>query len=56
MGSGARRAGRPREMYFRTTPVFETGSQKYAWLNRIVAVGIGETAPTGVELTVFRVL
>ena len=44
------------EMYFRTTPVFETGSGKYGWLNRTVAVGIGETTPTGVLLTVFRVL
>ena len=46
----------PDEMYFRTTPVFETGSEKYGWLNRIVAVGIGEATPTGVRLTVFRVL
>ncbi|NJM33953.1 MAG: DUF3237 domain-containing protein, partial [Rhodomicrobium sp.] len=29
------------DLYFRTTPVFETGSEKYAWLNRIVTVGIG---------------
>ena len=44
------------EMYFRTTPVFETGSAKYGWLNRVVAVGIGQTTATGVLLTVFRVL
>jgi hypothetical protein len=43
------------EMYFRTTPVFETGSEKYGWLNRIISVGIGETTATGVLLTVFRV-
>jgi len=43
------------EMYFRTTPVFETGSDKYGWLNRIISVGIGETTATGVLLTVFRV-
>ena len=44
------------ELYFRTTPVFETGSEKYGWLNRIIAVGIGEATATGVLLTVFRVL
>ena len=43
------------EMYFRTTPVFETGSAKYGWLNRIISVGIGEATATGVLLTVFRV-
>ncbi len=46
----------PGELYFRTTPAFETGSEKYGWLNRIVAVGLGETTATGVLLTVFRVL
>lgn len=44
------------ELYFRVTPVFETGSEKYRWLNRIVAVGIGEATTTGVVLTVYRVL
>ena len=29
----------PREYYFRSTPVFETGDSRYAWLNGIVAVG-----------------
>jgi hypothetical protein len=32
----------PAEYYFRTTPYFETSSQKYAWLNKIVAVGVGQ--------------
>ncbi len=27
------------EMYFRSTPYFETTSDKYAWMNDIVAVG-----------------
>ena len=31
----------PSEYYFRTNPVFETGSPKYAWLNHTVAVGVG---------------
>ena len=31
----------PAEYYFRTSPVFETGSEKYSRLNRLVAVGVG---------------
>lgn len=44
------------DLYFRTTPVFETGSEKYAWLNRIIAVGIGAITAAGAELEVFQVL
>src|SRR5262245_40095722 len=46
------RAADPAEYYFRTTPVFEIGSEKYAWLNRTVAVGVGRRTPTGVAYTV----
>ena len=46
----------PSEYYFRTTPVFETASEKYGWLNRIVAVGIGRLTPTGVGYKVYAVL
>ena len=31
----------PSEYYHRNTPYFETASSKYAWLNRIVTVGLG---------------
>ena len=40
----------PVDYYFRTTPYFETSSQKCAWLNKIVAVGVGQ-----VELSKGRV-
>ena len=30
------------DQYFRTTPRFETGDERYAWLNDIQAVGIGD--------------
>ena len=46
----------PSEYYLRTTPVFETGSEKYGWLNRIVAVGIGKPTPPGVSYTVYAIL
>jgi hypothetical protein len=32
---------------FRTVPRFETAAPKYAFLNRLVAVGIGEIRPEG---------
>lgn len=46
----------PDEYYFRTTPRFETGAEQYAWLNRTVAVGVGQRTPTGIAYRVFRVL
>jgi hypothetical protein len=33
--------------YFRTVPRFETAVPKYAFLNRLLAVGIGEIRPDG---------
>ena len=33
--------------YFRTLPRFETAAPKYAFLNRLLAVGIGELQPDG---------
>ena len=33
--------------YFRTVPRFETATPKYAFLNRLLAVGIGEIRPDG---------
>ncbi len=46
----------PSEYYFRTTPYFETGSEKYRWLNRIVAVGYGERTQAGVSYKVYAIL
>jgi hypothetical protein len=37
----------PATYYFRTLPRFETAAEKYAFLNRIVAVGVGEARPDG---------
>jgi hypothetical protein len=33
---------RRNEYYFRITPYFETGSKKYAWINKVCSVGYGE--------------
>ncbi len=46
----------PSLYYFRSTPVFETASQKYDWLNRIIAVGTGRREPSGPIYDVFEVL
>jgi hypothetical protein len=46
----------PSEYYFRTAPFFETSVEKYAWLNRIVAVGTGHRLPAGPIYTVYQVL
>jgi hypothetical protein len=37
----------PARYYFRTVPRFETSAEPYAFLNRIVTVGVGETRPDG---------
>ena len=42
--------------YFRLSALFETGSEKYGWLNRIIAVGIGDRLPDGPVYSVFEVL
>ncbi len=46
----------PSEYYFRTAPVYETASEKYGWLNRIVAVAVGKLAPNWVGYTVHEIL
>ena len=46
----------PSEYYFRTTPVYETASEKYGWLNRTVAVAVGRFKPGWVGYTVYAVL
>ena len=46
----------PGEYYFRTSPFFETSSEKYAWLNNIVSVAVGERLAAGVKYRVFEIL
>jgi hypothetical protein len=45
----------PSLYYMRTTPRFETGDSRYAWLNRIVCVASAARRPAAVELEVFEV-
>ncbi len=44
---GIRDDGAPGAPYFRTVPRFETAEPKYAFLNRLLAVGTERFAPTG---------
>ena len=44
------------EYYLRTAPFFETSAERYAWLNRIVSVAMGERLAAGVAYEVFEVL
>ena len=45
----------PALYYMRTTPRFETGDARYAWLNRIVCVATGARRAAAVELEVFEI-
>jgi Protein of unknown function (DUF3237) len=46
----------PAAYYFRISPMFETASANYDWLNRILAIGIGHRQPDGPVYSVFEVL
>jgi len=35
------------QYYLRINPLYENASEKYAWLNKVVAVGTGQTGATG---------
>ena len=46
----------PSLYYMRTTPLFETGDARYAWLNRLICVGTGGRHKSSVSLEIFEVL
>jgi hypothetical protein len=46
----------PSAYYFRTSIFFETGSERYAWMNKILAIGSGYREPAGPRYQVFEVL
>ena len=43
----------PSDYYFRTAPTFRTGDERYAWLNKTLAVGVGRFTPEGLGYRVF---
>jgi hypothetical protein len=44
------------ELYWRTTPIFETNAAKYEWLTRIIAVGVGKNVPGKAAYSIYHVL
>ncbi len=46
----------PTRYYFRSAPRFETASEKYGFLNRLLAVGVGENRPGGPVHTIEEIL
>ena len=46
----------PGSYYFRTTPYFETSSEKYAWMNRICSIATGSREANRRTFDVFQVL
>ena len=46
----------PSEYYFRIAPFFETGAEKYDWLNRVVTVGTGHRLASGPVYEIYQIL
>ena len=46
----------PGDYYFRINPLFQTADPNYAWLNEVLAVGIGHRLPEGPLYSVFEIL
>ena len=46
----------PSEYYMRATPYYETASEKYGWLNRIVSLAYGHRMAGGAIYQVFEIL
>jgi hypothetical protein len=46
----------PGDYYFRIAPLFETAATQYAWLNNVVAIGIGHRRADGPVYSIFEVL
>ena len=48
---------KPSDYYFRSAPFFEVASgSKHAWLNHIVAIGVGRISEVGITYKVYEVL
>ena len=46
----------PAAYYFRISPSFETAAEKYGWINRVLAVGVGHRRNDGPVYSIFEVL
>jgi hypothetical protein len=46
----------PASYYFRLSGQFETAARQYDWLNRVLAIGLGDRHPDGPVYNIFEVL
>lgn len=46
----------PADYYFRIAIRFETGAPDLAWMNKVVAIGVGQRPPSGPTYDVYAVL
>jgi hypothetical protein len=46
----------PSRYYFRTAPRFETSAAPYAFLNRLVAISVGDRRPRGPSYSIFEIV
>jgi Protein of unknown function (DUF3237) len=46
----------PSDYYFRTQAQFETSAERYAWVNRVLAIGVGDRRADGPVYSVFEIL
>jgi hypothetical protein len=46
----------PASYYFRLSGLFETSAPKYDWLNRVIAIGVGDRHPDGPVYNIFELL
>ncbi|MCP4832325.1 MAG: DUF3237 domain-containing protein [Gammaproteobacteria bacterium] len=43
------------QYYLRINPLYETASETYGWLNKVVAIGTGQTGAGGLRYQVYQV-
>ena len=43
-------------LFARLQPLFETGAEKYAWVNKVVAIGVYRPMPGKIAYRVYRIL
>jgi hypothetical protein len=44
-----------RDFYARSSPLFETGSERYGWLNSVVTIALNGLAPAHVDYEIYEV-
>jgi len=45
----------PGSYYFRAAPIFQTGDERYLWINKILCVGVGRFTSTGLGYRIFEI-